>query len=87
MRLAICLALTTTILLSAIGTVLARHQSRKQFVELQALERQRDAMNDEWRRLLLQQATSGDHELVEKLARHKLGMTVPSSDAVILVAP
>ncbi len=72
---------------SAIGIVLARHQSRKQFVELQALERQRDAMNDEWGQLLLQQATSGTHVRVESLARHKLGMTVPPSDAVILVAP
>jgi cell division protein FtsL len=67
--------------------VLARHQSRKLFVELQALEQQRDAMNDEWGQLLLEQATWGTHGRVEDIARTKLGMMVPSTGTVILVAP
>lgn len=86
-RHATVLVLVAAVFTSAMAVVLARHQNRKLFVELQALNQQRDALNDEWGRLQLEQATWGAHGRVEDLARSKLGMTVPMADQIILVEP
>ncbi len=86
-RYVLSLGLTLLIFISAVAIVVARHQSRKLFVELQALERQRDAMDEEWGQLQLEQATWGTHVRIEALARRKLGMIVPPADAVIVVTP
>ena len=44
---------------SAIGVVYARHESRRHFVVLANLERERDEMNFEFGRLQLEQSTWG----------------------------
>jgi cell division protein FtsL len=75
------------VFISALAIVLTRHQSRKLFVELQALEKQRDAMDEEWGQLQLEQATWGTHVRIEELARRKLGMTVPPAEAIVLITP
>lgn len=75
------------VFISAIAVVLARHQSRKLFAELQGLEQQRDAMNEEWGQLQLEQATWGTHSRIEDVARHKLGMTVPPAEAIMVITP
>ncbi len=82
-----CLSLILLVFISALAIVLTRHQSRKLFVELQALEKQRDAMDEEWGQLQLEQATWGTHVRIEELARRKLGMTVPSAEAMVLITP
>jgi cell division protein FtsL len=75
------------VFISAIAVVLARHQSRKLFAELQGLEQQRDAMNEEWGQLQLEQATWGTHSRIEDFARRKLGMTVPPAAAIMVITP
>jgi cell division protein FtsL len=82
-----CLSLILLVFFSALAIVLARHQSRKLFVELQALEKQRDAMDEEWGQLQLEQSTWGTHVRIEELARRKLGMTVPPAEAIVLITP
>ena len=85
MRYLIGFCLAVAILASAIAIVVARHENRKLFVQLQALERQRDALNEEWGRLQLEQATWATHGRVEDIARTRLQMIVPDQDAVVLV--
>jgi len=63
---------------SAVQLVLYRHESRKLFVELQALRDQRQLLDQEWGQLLLEQATWATHVRIESLARDSLGM-VPSA--------
>jgi cell division protein FtsL len=77
--------LSLLVFISAIAVVLARHQSRKLFAELQGLEQQRDAMNEEWGQLQLEQATWGTHSRIEDLARRKLGMTIPPAEAIMVI--
>jgi cell division protein FtsL len=77
--------LSLLVFISAIAVVLARHQSRKLFAELQGLEQQRDAMNEEWSQLQLEQAALGTHSRIEDFARHKLGMTVPPAEAIMVI--
>jgi len=72
---------------SALGVVYAKHQSRKLFVELEALKASRDNLNIEWGKLQLEQSTWATPNRVESLARSQLGMQVPTPDKVVIVTP
>ena len=72
---------------SALGTVMSQHESRKLFVELQQLEHERDQMNEEWGQLQLEQATWGTHARVEAKANGELQMRPPEPQSTLLVSP
>lgn len=81
------IGLLGALILSALLLVVARHESRSLFIQLQGLEKQRDVLDEEWGRLQLEQATWGAHARVEDMARNRLSMVTPSPDKVILVRP
>jgi cell division protein FtsL len=81
------IGLLGAVILSALLLVVARHESRSLFIQLQGLEKQRDVLDEEWGRLQLEQATWGAHARVEDMARNRLSMVTPSPDKVILVRP
>ena len=68
---------------SAISVVYVKHYNRKLFVELQALETQRDEMEIEWGKLQLEQNTWATHARIERIAREKLQMLTPTTSEVI----
>ena len=69
--------LLTGLFVSAMETVVARHQARKLFVEIQALEKIRDELNEEWSRLLLEQSTWATDVRIETIAKSRLDMVAP----------
>ena len=73
------------VLASGVGAVYARHEARKLFVELQALERSRDELNIDWGRLRIEQGMLATHARVERLATEKLGMRLPAAGEVSIV--
>jgi cell division protein FtsL len=79
--------LLAVLVVTSLGVVYAKHQSRKLFVNLQALQDERDQLNIEWGRLLLEQSTWATPTRVEAMARQRLGMRVPSSDKLVIVRP
>ena len=79
--------LLIAVLGSAIGVVFSTHQSRKLFTELQALEAQCDKLDIEWGRLQLEQSTWATHGRVEKLARERLDMQLPTTESAVIVRP
>jgi cell division protein FtsL len=72
-------------LVTAIGVVYARQQSRIAFVELTRLGNERDDLNFEFGRLQLEQSTWAENNRVEQIARGKLGMISPSTSETIVV--
>ena len=65
--------------------VAIRHQNRLEFVYLQGLESERDNMQAEWGRLMLEKATwSLGHSLTEDVAS-RLGMSPPAPEEIITV--
>lgn len=72
---------------SAIMVVYARHEHRQLFVELSKLERGRDALNIEFGRLQLEQATWAESTRIDQIARNKLGMKFPEADEIVVVRP
>lgn len=69
--------LVTSLFVSALETVIARHQTRKLFVEIQSLEKVRDELNEEWSRMLLEQSTWATDVRIEMLSRSRLDMKMP----------
>ena len=86
MRLLLHYGLYVVIFLSALQVVIARHDARRLFVELQAHERTRDELNEEWGRLQLEQSTWAINDRIEAVARTKLGMKIPERSSVVVLA-
>ncbi|GAP67162.1 cell division protein FtsL [Mizugakiibacter sediminis] len=78
-------ALLVADLVSAIGVVWARHESRVLFVELTRLQNTRDELNVDFGRLELEQATWADPGRIEQMARSQLGMVNPPPEDVELI--
>jgi cell division protein FtsL len=77
--------LLLAVLVSAIGVVWTRHESRVLFVELTRLQNQRDDLNIEYGRLELEQATWAEPRRIDEEARSKLGMVTPKPQDIQLV--
>ena len=86
MKLLLQYGLYVVIFLSALQVVIARHEARRLFVELQALEKARDELNEEWGRLQLEQSTWAINDRVEAVARSKLNMKIPERSSVVVLA-
>jgi cell division protein FtsL len=76
-----------TVLISSIGAVYARHESRRLFIELQALVSERDHLNIDWGRLQIEQSTWASPGRVEQMARDRLHMSVPDPSRVVIIRP
>jgi cell division protein FtsL len=75
------------VIVSCIGVVYAKHEGRKQFVELQALVYEQDRMDVEWGQLQLEQSTLTTQGQVEHAARTRLGMISPAPDQMVILKP
>lgn len=81
-QLAMSLALLALVVVSALAVVDSTHRSREGFNELQNLQRQEWALDEEWERLLLEQSTWAAHERVNQIAETKLDMVLPDPAAI-----
>lgn len=79
------LVLALAVILSSLGVVYAKHESRKQFVELQALGYEKDRMDVEWGQLQLEQSTLTTQGQIEHAARSRLGMIIPGPDQTVFL--
>lgn len=79
------ITLTLLVLVSAFAVIETKHESRKRFVALQVLEKERDRMNIEWGRLQLEQGTWATHSRVEQIANRKLHMTMPETESIVII--
>jgi cell division protein FtsL len=77
--------LLLAVVASGIAVVWARHQDRAAFVQLSNLQNQRDALNVEFGRLELEQATWASPSRIEQIARGQLGMISPPAASVEMI--
>lgn len=73
------------VIFSAISVIYSKHQSRSEFVVLQKLEQHRDDLNEEWGRLLLEQSTYAGPGRIERQAKFKLKMIVPTAQQTVVI--
>jgi len=81
----VVLGLSVPVVATGIGIVLATHQSRQLFAELEALNRERDRLEIDWGRLRLEQSSYATHPRIEQLARDDLGLATPAQERIIVV--
>lgn len=77
--------LALIVLASALAVVYARHDGRKLFIELQALQQVRDDMDVEWGQLQLEQSTWATHNRIDPIAREQLKMSTPTPDVIQII--
>ncbi len=83
----VCLTLLgVAVFFSAVEIVIARHDARKLFVEIQSLEKDRDDLNEEWGRLQLEQSTWATDARIESVAKIELHMIEPETSSVLLIS-
>ncbi len=73
------------ILASALAVVWAQHQSRRLFIELQALQQEGDGLYERWSGLQLDYRTWGTHHRAEEIARDRLDMQLPQEEILVFV--
>lgn len=74
-------------LVSAVGAIYCKHESRRLFVELENLTARRDQLQIEWGQLQLEQSAWSTHAFVERVAHSRLGMRIPPATAVRIIKP
>ena len=79
--------LALAVFLSAIALIDARHQNRVLFEQLDQLHQQRDQLNVDWGRLLLEQSTWSTHAYIEQSATQKQDMGLPANPQIVVVKP
>jgi len=73
------------VVFSALTLVYTRQQNRQLFSALHQLRAERDALDIEWGRLLLEEGAWSQHQRVESTARQRLGMDLPPAERIVLV--
>jgi len=86
-RLLILVLMLGALIVSALGVVYTRHESRRLAGQLDELENQRDAVIAEWSRLQLEQAWLADAGQVETKAIEHLGMGIPEHPRILVLRP
>ena len=84
---AVVALLGLAVFLSALALIDARHQNRVLFEQLEQARQQRDQLNIDWGRLLLEQSTWSTHAYIEQSATQKLDMGTPANPQVLVVKP
>ncbi len=80
-------ALVVAVVASAIAVVQSTHLTRQAHGELRDLERQRDQLQVEWSRLLLERGTLASHDRIKELAVSRLQMGAPDAANLLVVKP
>ena len=79
--------LVLAVIVSSMAMIEVRHRSRLLYADLQTLHAERDQLNVEWGRLLLEEGAWSQHRRIEMTARTQLGMQLPSAEDIVVVQP
>lgn len=71
--------------LSSMALVYTKHESRKLFVELEALTHVSDELNIEWGQLQIEQSTWATHARIEKVATDDLSLSRPETSEIYVI--
>jgi len=70
---------------SAMALIYTKHESRKLFVELEALTQERDELNIEWGQLQIEQSTWSTHARIEQVATDDLALVRPEATEIFVI--
>ena len=70
---------------SALALIYTKHESRKLFVDLEQLTKDRDELNIEWGQLQIEQSTWATHARIERVALEDLSLARPKSTEIYVI--
>lgn len=77
--------LFAAVIVVSMTVVQTRHESRQLFAQLQVQQAERDALNVEWGKLLLEEGAWSQHRRIENMARSRLAMDTPEAADIRVV--
>lgn len=75
------------VVVSSLGVIYAKYQSRKLFVEQETLRKERDELAIELTRLLVEQSTWASPARIEKEARERLKLRMAEVSDIKIIKP
>lgn len=75
----------SSLLTTSLSMVYVKYSTRQMFSELSQLQINRDALNNEWTQLLLEQSTLATDGRVDKIAAETLSMHPPKTSEIVWV--
>ena len=79
------LVLYLAVIGSALAVVVASHKNRELLIVHEELIQQKDALDVEWRHLVIEQNALSEHNRIERQVEQKLGMYRPKNDEVVMI--
>ncbi|RUO30571.1 cell division protein FtsL [Aliidiomarina sedimenti] len=79
------LTLTALTVATSLGVIYLTHLNRELVADREELLQQRDALDVEWRHLVIEQTALAEHSRIEQLATRNLSMQRPQEDQEVLV--
>ena len=79
------LMIGAAVVVSGIAAVYAKHETRKLYTELQALQQERDQLEMEWGQLQIEQSTWAQHARIEQVATDDLSLVRPAATEIFVI--
>ncbi|MCW8091634.1 cell division protein FtsL [Alteromonas sp. ASW11-130] len=73
------------VLVSAFAVILSTHNNRQQIIALEKHMQEKDALDVQWRNLVLEQRALTEHNRIEALVEKHLNMRRPTVDEEVVV--
>ncbi|MDR2030847.1 MAG: cell division protein FtsL [Azoarcus sp.] len=70
---------------SALGVISSQHRARKLYIALEYEQRRLTHLEEDWRRLQLEQSVLAEHRQVEKFAHERLRMAPPRAGQIVVL--
>lgn len=77
--------LISVVFVSALQLIQMRQQNRLLFAQLQTLQQQHEVLEEQWRKLQLEQSTWAQLNRIETIAKNQLNMKVPSLEEIVVI--
>jgi cell division protein FtsL len=74
-----------SVIASAIAVVVSTHKNRQLIIAQEQLIQEKDALDIEWRHLIIEETALTEHNRIERLVQEKLNMRRPGQDDEKLV--
>jgi cell division protein FtsL len=86
---ALCISLLAGgfVLTSALAVVFVKHIHRHKVQQLYQLTQDRDALQNQWSQLLVEHSSTSALDEIERAARLRLGMRVPTGKEIAVLQP
>jgi len=70
---------------TALAVIMSAHQNRQLSIQYESSIQEKDALDVEWRHLIIEQSALTEHNRIEQLVKQQLDMRRPNRDDEVLV--